>query len=154
LSGYAKLFSELEGNDFYAVVVKTWEAYLESVKDPIAVLKFVTTVLDFRVRDFVTAARDIERTNWQLRFERLLRRRGLRVDDWEHDRRPRVTHASKLIREFTRGPSGFEHASDVFIVVFVMFRLAGEKVEFPHTAQHLADALARDDDMEPESYTA
>jgi hypothetical protein len=154
LSGYAQLFSDLDGKDFYAVVVKTWEAYLKSVKDPIVVLKFIATVLDFRVRDFVTAARDIERTNWQLSFERLLRSRGLRVDDWEYDRRPQATHASKLIREFTRGPRGFVHASDVFVVIFVMPRLAGEKVEFPHTAQNLADALARDDDIEPESYTA
>ena len=40
------------------------------------------------------------------------------------------------------------------MVGFIMPRLAGEKVEFPHTAQNLADALARDDDIEREGYTA
>jgi hypothetical protein len=57
-----------------------------------------------------------------------------------------------LIREFARGGSiGLEQASDVFLVDFVMPRVAAGNVEFPYTARHLAEALARDEpakDME------
>jgi hypothetical protein len=101
----------------------------------------------YRLGNFFSAARDFERTAWQQAFERLLRQRELLQDEWEYDRKWRSTHPSKLIREFTRGPVGLEHASDVFLVDFVMPRLAGDQVEFPYTARHLAEALARDDDI-------
>ena len=34
LSGYAKLFSELDGKAFYEIVTKTWDTYLAGFEDP------------------------------------------------------------------------------------------------------------------------
>ena len=144
LSGYAKLFSELDSKPFYDIVGKTWNTYLDTAGDASAVLKFITALLEYRVGSFFTAARDIERTTWQQSFERLLRDRGLLHDYWDYDRSPKTTHSSKLIQEFVKGGVRIGSASDVFLVDFVMPRLAGQEVKFPYTAKHLADALARE----------
>ena len=149
LSGYAKLFSELDGKPFYDVVDRTWQNYLTSVKDAPATLAFVAAVLTYRTHSFGMAARDVERTAWQQSFGRLLRRRGLIDEHWGAARSPIPSHPSKLIREFTRGGSiGLEHASDVFLVDFVMPRVTGQSVEFPYTARNFAEALARDERVE------
>ena len=38
-----------------------------------------------------------------------------------------------------------EHASDVFLVDYVMPKLFGEQMTFPYTARHLAEELERSD---------
>ncbi len=144
LSGYAKLFAELDAKPFYEVVERTWNAYLGSVADANGALKFITALLSYRLGAFRTAARDIERTTWQQSFERMLREREILFDEWDYHRRRQTTHPSRLIRAFTRGGVRFAHASDVFLVEFVMPRLSEQAVKFPHTATHLAEDLARE----------
>jgi len=143
LSGYAKLFFELDGKLFYDIVRNTWNAYLASVKDERAVLKFVAALMDYRLRGLFTAARELERIAWQQSFEALLRERGLLGNDWEYQRSRVKMHPSRWIQEFTRGGVRFEHASDVFLVEYVMPKLSGENVEFPYSAVNLARELAR-----------
>jgi hypothetical protein len=129
VSGYAKLFSELDGKSFYNLVVKIWNKYLDTFDDPTIPLRSVTALLTYRRGNFFSAARDFERGAWKQSFERLLRERRLLGDPFDYDMRPQVTHASKLIREFTRSGIGLEDASDVFVVDFIMPRLKGLEVD-------------------------
>src|SRR5207247_10312233 len=72
LSGYAKLFSELDGKQFYEIVTKTWDAYLAGFEDPTGPLKAVTAILEYRTGDFFIHVRDVERTTWLQNFVRLV----------------------------------------------------------------------------------
>ena len=144
LSGYAKLFSELDGKSFWEVVTKTWDTYLADFDDPTAPLKLITALMNYRIRDFFMPARDLERTGWQQNFQRLLRERGILRERYSsYDREAPPAHKSKLIQEISRGGTLMERSSDVFLVEYVMLRLAGQEIEFPYTARNLARAMSR-----------
>jgi hypothetical protein len=144
LSGYAKLFTELDGKAFYTFVTRTWDVYLASFESPKNPLMAITALLEYRTGDFFMPARDLERTGWQQNFERLLRdRKILQEHQSGYDAPREPAHPSKLIQEISRGGILMEHASDVFLVDYVMPKLAGEKITFPYTARNLAEALRR-----------
>jgi len=146
LSGYAKLFSELDGKDYYSQVAKTWDAYLVDFPEPKNPLKAIVALLEYRMGDFSMPARDLERTGWQQNFERLLRERGLITHGLSRYGSSRARHSSRIIRAITRGGMMImEHASDVFLVDYVMPKLFGEQMTFPYTARHLAEELERSD---------
>jgi hypothetical protein len=151
LSGYAKLFSELNGKDYYSLVAKTWDAYLADFSEPKNPLKAIVALLEYRTVDFSVPARDLERTGWQQNFERLLREQGLLTDGFSRYESSRARHSSTIIRAITRGGMIMEHASDVFLVDYVMPKLAGEQVRFPYTARHLAKAVQRPDQSTDEN---
>ena len=144
LSGYAKLFSELDGKQFYEIVTKTWDAYLAGFEDPTGPLKAVTAILEYRTGDFFMPARDLERTTWQQNFERLLRDRGILQDRYASFRRiEKPVHPSPLIQEVARAGMMMEHAADFFLVDYVMPRLKGTDITYPYTARNLATSLSR-----------
>jgi hypothetical protein len=146
LSGYAKLFSELDGKDYYSLVARTWDVYLEGFPEPKNPLKAIVALLDYRTGDFFMPARDFERTAWEQNFERLLHERRLLTDRHSrYDRRLRPLHSSRLIQAICRSGMFMEHASDVFLVDYVMPKLVGEQITFPYTARHLAEELQRAD---------
>ena len=146
LSGYAMLFSELDGKAFYEVVTKTWDAYLTGFEDPTGPLKAVTATLEYRTGDFFMPARDLERTTWQQNFERLLRDRGILQDRYGSFRRiEKPVHPSPLIQEVARAGMMMEHAADFFLVDYVMPRLKGADVTYPYTARNLARSLSRNE---------
>jgi hypothetical protein len=146
LSGYAKLFSELDGKDYYSQEAKTWDAYLADFPEPKNPLKAIVALLEYRIGDFSMPARDLERTGWQQNFERLLRERGLITHGLSRYASSRARHSSRIIRAITRGGMMMmEHASDVFLVDYVMPKLFGEQMTFPYTARHLAEELERSD---------
>ena len=144
LSGYAKLFSELDGNAFWPIVETTWDDYLVGFEDRMGPLKLITAILEYRIGDFFTSSRDLERTGWQQNFDRLLRDRGILRERYsDYDRAAPQLHKSRLIQEVTRGGIWTERASDVFLVEYVMPKLAGEQIKFPYSATNLARALSR-----------
>jgi hypothetical protein len=146
LSGYAKLFSELDGKDYYSLVARTWDLYLAEFPEPKNPLKTIVALLEYRTGDFSMPARDLERTGWQQNFKRLLHERGLVTDRYSrYDRRSQPRHSSRIILAICRGGMFMEHASDVFLVDYVMPKLVGEQITFPYTARHLAEELQRTD---------
>ena len=146
LSGYAKLFSELDEKDYYGDVAKTWDAYLADFPEPKNPLKAIVALLEYRTGDFSMPARDLERTGWHQNFQRLLRERGLLTDGLSRYESSRPRHSSRIIQAITRGGMMMmEHASDVFLIDYVMPKLVGEQVTFPYTARHLAEELERPD---------
>ena len=150
LSGYAKLFSELDGKDFYSLITNTWDTYIKGFPEPKSPLKMIAAILDYRTGDFFMPARDLERTGWEQNFERLLRERGLVTDGYsQYERQTRRRHSSRIIDALCRGAMIMEHASDVFLVDYIMPRLVGEQVTFPYTAKHLAEELQRPRSEDP-----
>jgi len=146
LSGYAKLFSELDGKAFYDIVTKTWDAYLAGFEDSTGPLKAITAILEYRTGDFFMPARDLERTTWQQNFERLLRDRGILEDRYGPFRRiERPVHPSPLIQEVARAGMMMEHAADFFLVDYVMPRLKSADVTYPYTTRNLARSLSRNE---------
>jgi hypothetical protein len=142
LSGYAKLFSELDGKDYYSLVTKTWDAYLADFQEAKNPLKAIVALLDYRTVDFSRPARDLERTGWEQNFEQLLWERGLITDGLSRNESSEAQHSSRIIQAITRGGTMvLDHASDVFLVDYVMPKLVGESVRFPYTARNLAEIL-------------
>jgi len=107
-------------------------------------LKAIVALLEYRTVDFSMPARDVERTGWHQNFERLLQERGLITDGLSRYESSQARHSSRIIQAITRGGTMMMgHASDVFLVDYVMSKLVGESVTFPYTARNLAEMLQR-----------
>src|SRR5205814_2572407 len=76
ISGYALIWTELDGGDAWKIVQATWDKYLASVPDAGQALKFIMMMVDFRRAAFVMSTGDLRRTAWHQDVERRMRERG------------------------------------------------------------------------------
>jgi hypothetical protein len=142
ISGYAYVFTELDGKAFREQVEEVWNAYFESVKDQMAAAKRLALVA--RVQGAPLSARfarDDARQGWKYGLERLLRDRGLldRTPSsrymYEEDEDSR--HPSKLIREIIGRDMLHYSARDVFISEYIMQRFGVAGFESLYKAMQL-----------------
>jgi hypothetical protein len=77
ISGYALVWSELDGGDAWQVVRSTWDGYLNARPDVKSTAEFIIGMLDLRESIFRMSTSDIRRTSWHQDFERRMQARGL-----------------------------------------------------------------------------
>lgn len=155
LSGYAYIFTELDGNAFREQVDEIWNAYLEGVKDQMSAVKRLALVA--RVQGAPLSARfsrDEARQAWEYGLEGLLRDRGLldRTPSsrymYEEDEDSR--HPSKLIREIIgRGMLHYD-ARDVFLSEYIMQRFGVAGFESLYKAAQLYRQMHPDEPNDKE----
>jgi hypothetical protein len=145
LSGYAALFSELDGKNYWALVQQYWNNYLalytdgSSKKEIIQLLCF-TVAPNMRI-----ASRSVLRTRWQQMFGGVLRARGVFPERAYWDaRRQQANHPSLLIRVFGRSEYLFTSAHDVFLALYIFKLPDATGVEKPHDVDYLERALQPD----------
>ncbi len=146
ISGYALIYSELNGKKYWNTVKKLWDDYLTGHADSQAFCTFVVGTVEFRSSLFARFSRDLERTAWKQDFERQLRARGLLEDEYLafglRDRRP--VHESPIIRALINGDHVFDDPQDVFIVIYIMSRPEGKKLKLARRTESFANSLRRE----------
>lgn len=154
LSGYALLYSELDGQQTWTVVRETWDSFLAGLPEPRRITEFIAAVASYRRRLFALPPRALARTAWKQDFEARLRERGLLEDDYTpFGVRPTgLRHTSPVIRAFARG-GGFllRDAQDAFMAVYFMRRPEAADLEpDPQTADFQEDLEREEERVDPD----
>jgi hypothetical protein len=147
LSGYALIFSELDGTACREIVEKCWGDYLASDRE-----KAGERIGLFCLAAGLTkglAAREILRVRWKQALEHSLRKRNLLVDrmgDYLAGAPPGLQrHKSALIRAFVRGASLFREPQHVFLSVFLLRREEAKGIEKPRQVENFDHWLEREE---------
>ncbi len=147
LSGYAKVFSELDGKRYWVTVKELWDAYLSSVADAGAYIQAMG-ILNTRKAVRRLSPRGLNRTEWKQEFERQLARRGLSkgsgtgsflgLDVCE------VQHASPIVRTVAGGWHVLLDLADVFAVVYLWKRPEAAGLQLSKHARSFAKELQQE----------
>jgi hypothetical protein len=118
LSGFALIYAELDGKQRHADVVKNaWDNYLQSLNEPERTTK-LRMFASWQRPLLHNTPREMVRMGWKQHLSRVFRSRGLVDEMW--NRRPARIHSSALIRAVTRNAFVLDHASDVFILEYLV----------------------------------
>lgn len=144
ISGFAYLYSELDGKDFREVVNKVWDSYLDTMPDKEAAARFICLNVTHKESLFGVFPRDQMRGAWEQDFERRLRHLGLLEMpmysfDYEEEVKPK--HHSKIINEIGIGMMLHYKPQDVFLAEYFMKRFDPTKLELPNAAKELFRAV-------------
>jgi hypothetical protein len=145
ISGYALLFSELDGKNFWDTCCAKWDAYLEASPEHSVLVRQLAVTLDARDNLLLgIKPRDIERTGRRQQFDHLLRSRGITDERWSDPfgRRPApAAHASPIVRVFAPADlGGFEEPEDLFAVEYLSKRPEWQS-KLTRRAESLAERL-------------
>jgi hypothetical protein len=146
LSGYAVIYSELDGKAYRKNVFDLWDQYLGQHEDPNGWVKYLLSVVKYRDSLLAILPRDLRRTSWEQDCERRLRARGV-LTDWLgrpylDDGPPGSTHPSPVIRALTRSDySLYCQSDDVFMVVYLINQRGFDSQELPARALEFRRAL-------------
>ena len=149
LSGYALIYTELDGKKYWAVAKKLWDNYFAQLPNSQDVVKYITNILDYRRSLFTILPRDLARTAWTQDLERQLRDCKLLEDMFSsprlHGEDAGPQHPSAIIRALTRGGHIFDNPQDVFLVIYIMQRPEANELKLPQRAEFFADSLRREE---------
>ncbi len=147
LSGYAIIYSELDGKNFWDVTKPLWDGYFERLPDREAGAKFIHSVVEYRRSLFAILPRGLARTSWKQDLEHRLRDRGLMEDPFtrSYERHERgATHASPIIRALTRSRFLFEEPTDVFMAAYLLARPEAASLEVGGQMESFTRAVTRE----------
>ncbi len=151
LSGYALIYSALDGRGHWDIARARWDSYLTRVPDASAVIKRLEATLAYRESVFGLLPRDLIRTTWKQDFERRCRERGLSIglssafSGWPDEPPP---HPHPIIRALMRGGL-FSDPRAVFVVCYLMQRPDAGDFTLPRDMEPFAAAWKREQDDEP-----
>jgi len=160
ISGYALIYSELDGKKYWDTAKECWDLYLNNHDNPQEVIESINSFVRFRQSVFAILPRATLRTGWQIKLEKRLRDDNVLVDVSDYaftaDRRIKPTHSSKIIQIIARGTMGtiFHDGQDVFLAMYLANRPEVPGLELPHKAQdflNTKELLERDDKTEDDS---
>lgn len=150
ISGYAYIFSELDGKDFRRRVDGVWNAYFDSLQDAgsaASLLSLVTRLQDAPLS--YRFPRDDMREAWRQDLERRLGDRGLLEPlfsgGYQYDEADAEKHPSKLIRELVGGSMLYYDARDVFLSEYVMKRFDAIQLNLPGKVQDFYRVMRREE---------
>jgi len=116
LSGYALLFSALDGKSLEATVRQNWDARFDSNTDPAWRAAQIESLVIIAEPSLWQEPTPTLRTRWHNRADRLLRARGIIADRYSHfDEDEASAHASPLVRAYARSASVLFEAHDIFL---------------------------------------
>lgn len=148
LSGYAIIYSELDGGGYWDIAKQLWDKHFARVADSNAFLALIATAVRYRASLFAIKPRDLARTAWKQDYENNLRERGLLEDPLSYrllQGSQAQLHPSAIIRALTRGGhSLFVDAADVFVVQYLMERPEAKQTEWTRAVRDFAFSLKRE----------
>jgi hypothetical protein len=150
ISGYAKLYSELYGNQsLWEACQGVWERYL-SQEESGQILRIIVSTNAYRKGLFLLMPKGILRTNWEIGFRRKMVELGLvsEEDVLTYRDRPVVDHASKLIRFIARRAILPIHADDVFFVTYLKYHPRARGIDFPEDRDGIEEGLTEEEPQE------
>jgi len=160
ISGYALIYSELDGKKYWDTAKECWDLYLNNHDKPQEVIESINSFVRFRQSVFAILPRAMLRTGWQIKLEERLRKDNVFVDvsydPFTADRHIKPKHTSKIIQLIARGTIGtiFHDGQDVFLAMYLANRPEVPSLELPHKAQDFLNSMKRferDDETEDDS---
>lgn len=160
ISGYALIYSELDGKKYWDTAKKCWDLYFNNHEKPKEVIESINAFAKFRESVFAILPRATLRIGWQRKLERRLHDDNIFLDEsydpFSIRQRIRPKHASKIIQLIARGIMGMisHDGQDVFLAMYLANRPEVPGLELPHKAQdflNTMELLERDDKMEDDS---
>lgn len=160
LSGYALIYSELDGGDAWTFTAGVWDSYL-SGPDGAQRAPAICTALEARRSVFSIKPGDINRTRWAQDFDRRLREQGIEDDTYGlpsflRGDRVRSLHSSPIISALARGahPLGLgDTARDVFLALYIKRHLP-PGAHLPREAREFRRRVARERALQRGTNTA
>jgi hypothetical protein len=148
ISGFAIIYSELDGGSFWTTARAWWDSYLGKLPAPEQVLQFFATVREIRHSRLRLLPRDTIRTSWQQDLAARLRGRGVPDDFSPPLERPSPgpdrAQASPIMRLLIRrGGALMVDSEDLFFAVYVSSR-RGMEEHLPRRAASLLRTLRGD----------
>ena len=147
ISGYALIYSELDGSKCWDTVKKCWDLYLSDHDEPKEVIQSIGTFVRYRESVFAILPRDTIRTGWQLKLAKRLREEGILRDSTDYapilGRAARPKHPSGVIQAVARGTMGMilNNGQDAFLAMYLANRREAPGLELTHRAQDLLDTV-------------
>jgi hypothetical protein len=145
ISGYAIIYSELEGRKYWEIARKEWDDWFARHPDPKVLLKFIYSVIELRESRLAFFPRDDYRVNWKQSLEQRLRKEKLldgiscRYPVPDDDSLPQ--HPSAIIRALIDGRHLAHDPKYVFIVVYLSKRPEAGNFELTELAKSFAESL-------------
>lgn len=154
LSGYAILYSELQGKDFWSVAKKAWDTFLGDQTSG----KNMTTILykgiTARRSQFVLFEGDLRRTRWQTGFSASLREHGINIYGLRHiDPRggKKEFHKSPVIRAAVKASTFTVDPVDVFLGMYIMKRPEAAGVTATPAIRDFLERLRIEEERDPKN---
>jgi hypothetical protein len=142
ISGYAKLFSELDNQPFWKIVDSSWNDYLSQHSNADGLLNFIVRILALAERTPTLTGGAVEQTTWEQAFTRILRDRGLLSDYIGYRRDSAAIHPSPYVRAIIAGRGMLSgHAGDLFVAICLLPRVKDPDVRAPTGATAFAEEL-------------
>jgi hypothetical protein len=152
LSGYAIIFSELNGKSFWSTMKTLWNTYFAQQAVPQDEVDRIMNILQARKARVTIYPRAMVRQTWKQDLEGRLRGRGLLNDSFSYEPQARQQkwHPSAIIRALTRSGDWqlFDHPFDVFLAVYAREKNAGWHLNLPRETESFAKALQREEAKE------
>lgn len=146
LSGYAIIYSELNGQNFWGVVQQCWDDYFSKHSDPRAAMQMLNAILQYRESPLLGGPRVLLRTEWQIQLNQQLGARGLTHRHVLHrltgEEQP--SHDSPIISALSGGDMMFEDGEDVFAAVYLAHHQHADGFELTRKAREYARSLRRE----------
>ena len=147
ISGYALIYSELDGKKYWDTAKQCWNNYFDNHEKPKEVIESISAFARFRESVFAILPRATLRIGWQRKLERRLHDDNVFLDV-SYDpssirRRIRPRHSSKIIQCIARGTIGtiFHDGQDVFLAMYLAKRPEVPGLELTHRAQAFLDTI-------------
>jgi hypothetical protein len=149
LSGYALIFSELDGKAFWDTMKALWSNYFAQQSAPQDEANRIMNIITFRRAWPTIFPRAMVRTTWEQDLERRLRGRGLLNDSYSYEPHgsEQKWHTSAIIRALTRAGHWklFDSPLDVFLVVYARETNTAWHLNLPKGTESFANALQREE---------
>lgn len=144
LSGYALIFSELDGKGFWDIVKALWNNYLAQQLAPQEEADRIMNIMKARRSWPTIFPRAFVRGTWKQDLEGRLHDHGLLSDHYSYEPRAykQKWHASAIIRALT---CNVYHPLDAFLVVYAREKNTGWHLNIPRGTESFAEALQREE---------
>ncbi len=153
ISGYALIYSELDGKKYWDTVEKYWNGYIGNSDKPQERIEYINSTVKFRESVFTISPRDTLRTGWQLKLAERLRKENILQEIADYapvfgnrvKPKPKPKHISKIIQIIARGTMGMlsYDGQDVFLAMYLANRPEAPDLELSHKAQSFLDSIKR-----------
>jgi hypothetical protein len=148
ISGYALIYSELDGKRFWQVTKGAWDAYLNTQSDITSRIKLLLNMISYRRSLFAILPRDLQRTAWTQDLMRRFQDRGLSSDMFgisPLDGRPRrAPHSSPLIRVLAGGSFLSYRPTEVFVSEYLMRQPQANSIDEPESVKEFRRRIDRE----------
>jgi len=152
VSGYALVYSELDGKKYWDTVKDLWDRYLSGQQKIKEFLESLNNTVNYRKSVFAILPRAPLRIGWQQKLEKRLKDEKILSDLDEYSfmgrRHIKPKHSSKIVQVIARGTMGtiFADGQDVFLAMYIAKRPEAASLKLNPSAESFLSSVTRLDD--------